>query len=57
MTTPLFQNVDCLGVHVPNIHEALEFYADELGHRLLWRVCATPWTGATVPTATTETPS
>ena len=37
MSTPLFTNVDCLGVHVPDVDEALAFYRDELGHALLWR--------------------
>ncbi len=37
MTTPLFQNVDCMGVQVPNIEDALAFYRDALGHTLLWR--------------------
>lgn len=37
MPTPLFQNVDCLGVQVSDLDRALAFYRDELGHRLLWR--------------------
>ncbi len=37
MRTPLFTNVDCLGVHVPDLDEALTFYRDKLGHELLWR--------------------
>lgn len=37
MSTPLFTNVDCLGVHVPDLDEALAFYRDKLGHKLLWR--------------------
>ena len=37
MPTPLFQNVDCLGVRVPDLNEALAFYQEKLGHRLLWR--------------------
>ena len=37
MSTPLFANVDCLGVHVPDLDEALSFYRDKLGHELLWR--------------------
>lgn len=37
MSTPLFQNVDCLGVQVPDIDAALQFYQRELGQRLLWR--------------------
>ncbi len=37
MAEPLFQNVDCFGVQVPDIDEALRFYQDELGQELLWR--------------------
>ena len=37
MPMPLFQNVDCLGVEVPDIDEALDFYQKKLGQRLLWR--------------------
>ncbi len=37
MPTPLFTNVDCLGVHVSDLDKALTFYRDKLGHELLWR--------------------
>ena len=37
MSEPLFTNVDCLGVQVPDLDEALSFYRDKLGHELLWR--------------------
>lgn len=37
MPRPLFTNLDCLGVHVPDLDEALTFYQDKLGHELLWR--------------------
>jgi predicted enzyme related to lactoylglutathione lyase len=37
MTTGLFENLDCLGVQVPDIDVALEFYQGKLGQRLLWR--------------------
>ena len=37
MSTPLFQNVDCFGIRVPDIDEALAFYEKKLGQRLLWR--------------------
>ena len=33
----LFQTLDCLGVQVPNVDEALAFYEGKLGQRLLWR--------------------
>lgn len=34
---PLFENLDCLGVQVPDIGAALAFYEGKLGQRLLWR--------------------
>ena len=34
---PLFTNVDCLGIQVPDLDDALSFYRDKLGHELLWR--------------------
>jgi len=37
MSKPLFLNVDCFGVRVPNLDEGLSFYEQNLGHRLLWR--------------------
>jgi predicted enzyme related to lactoylglutathione lyase len=37
MPDALFQNVDCLGVQVPDLDEALAFYSEKLGHPLLWR--------------------
>ena len=37
MSMPLFQNVDCFGVQVPDIDEGLDFYQRKLGQRLLWR--------------------
>lgn len=37
MQTPLFQNVDCFGVRVPDLDEALAFYEEKLGQSLLWR--------------------
>ena len=40
MSTPLFANVDCLGVRVSDLDEALIFYRDKLGHELLWRNAA-----------------
>ena len=33
----ILQNVDCLGIQVPDIDEALAFYEKKLGQRLLWR--------------------
>lgn len=37
MTKPLFRNVDCVGVQVPDLDEGLAFYREKLGHQLLWR--------------------
>jgi len=37
MPDPLFSNIDCLGVQVPSIDEALAFYEAKLEQRLLWR--------------------
>ncbi len=37
MPSPIFQSLDCLGVQVPDIDEALAFYEKKLGQRLLWR--------------------
>lgn len=37
MPMPLLQNVDCFGVQVPDIDQALAFYRNGLRQRLLWR--------------------
>ena len=39
MTTapPLFRQVDCLQLPVPNLKAGLAFYQNALGHELLWR--------------------
>lgn len=37
MPNPLFLNVDCFGVQVPGLDEALAFYQGKLGQQLLWR--------------------
>lgn len=36
-STPLFQKIDCIRLHVGNLDEALAFYRDRLGHNLVWR--------------------
>jgi catechol 2,3-dioxygenase-like lactoylglutathione lyase family enzyme len=38
MSGPLFQKVDCIMLHVPDVEAALRFYRDELGHELVWRL-------------------
>jgi catechol 2,3-dioxygenase-like lactoylglutathione lyase family enzyme len=35
--TPLFQKIDCIRLHVSDLNAALDFYRDQLGHRLIWR--------------------
>ena len=37
MGDPLFRKVDCVLLSVPDLDEALRFYAEALGHRLVWR--------------------
>jgi lactoylglutathione lyase len=37
MPRPLIQKVDCLHIDVPDISAGLAFYAERLGHVLLWR--------------------
>ncbi len=34
---PLFQSIDCVRLYVANLDEALAFYRDKLGHKLVWR--------------------
>ena len=34
---PLFRGVDCVSVKVDDLSEAIGFYADRLGHELLWK--------------------
>jgi lactoylglutathione lyase len=36
-STPLFQKIDCVRLHVDNLDEALAFYRERLGHELVWR--------------------
>ena len=52
MPTPLFQDLDCFGIPVPDLDEALRFYQDELGQRLLWRTptsAGLAFAGASLP--------
>lgn len=37
MKKPLFHKVDCIMLYVPDLDEALAFYRDRLGHKLVWR--------------------
>jgi lactoylglutathione lyase len=34
---PLFRNVDCLQIPVPDLKAGLKFYCTQLGHELIWR--------------------
>ncbi len=34
---PLFDKVDCIRLHVPDLESGLAFYRDRLGHTLIWR--------------------
>ena len=34
---PVFKGIDCISVKVDDLSGAIEFYADRLGHELLWR--------------------
>jgi lactoylglutathione lyase len=34
---PLFKDVDCFSIKVDDLERALSFYADGLGHKLLWK--------------------
>lgn len=34
---PLFENVDCVMVKVPDLDEGLKFYQEALGLKMLWR--------------------
>jgi lactoylglutathione lyase len=40
MREPLFRAIDCLQVPVPDLDDAIGFYGDRLGHRLVWRTDA-----------------
>jgi lactoylglutathione lyase len=33
----MFQKVDCVRIHVPDLHSALDFYQGRLGLELVWR--------------------
>jgi lactoylglutathione lyase len=37
MAEPLFRAIDCLQVPVADLDDAIAFYGDRLGHRLVWR--------------------
>lgn len=35
--SPLFKNVDCIRLYVPDLQEGLKFYGDGLGMKLIWK--------------------
>ncbi|WP_040676032.1 VOC family protein [Rhizobium grahamii] len=37
MQQPLFKDVDCVLLRVPDLQSALPFYEESLGHQLMWR--------------------
>ena len=34
---PLFKNVDCIRVHVPDLQKGLDFYRNHLGLKMIWK--------------------
>jgi predicted enzyme related to lactoylglutathione lyase len=52
--SPLLRLVDAVTIPVPDLDEGLRFYADRLGHQLLWRNDAVGQAGLVLPDATTE---
>ncbi|MET0694793.1 MAG: VOC family protein [Propionibacteriaceae bacterium] len=52
--TPLLRLVDAVTVAVPDLDAGLRFYADELGHQLLWRHDAIGQAGLRLPDSETE---
>lgn len=34
---PLFKNVDCIRIYVPDLKEGLTFYRDGLGMKVIWK--------------------
>lgn len=52
MKTPLFRNVDCVSLRVPDLDAGIAFYVDHLGLKLLWRAGGS--CGLGVPEGNTE---
>lgn len=52
--TPLLRLVDAVTVAVPDLDAGLRFYADELGHQLLWRHDEIGQAGLRLPDSETE---
>ncbi len=51
---PLLRMVDAVTVTVPTLGDGLRFYADQLGHELLWRNDAVGQAGLRCPDSETE---
>ncbi len=49
---PLFRNVDCIRLSVPDIEAGLHFYRDQLGYELIWRMAES--VGLRMPDSETE---
>ena len=54
MTNGLLQRVDAVQVPVPSLAEGLRFYADALGHRLIWRNDTIRQAGLALPNGDSE---
>jgi len=36
-TKPIFNKVDCISLHVPDLEQGLKFYSETLGHEIIWK--------------------
>jgi predicted enzyme related to lactoylglutathione lyase len=54
VSSGVFQRVDAVTVPVPDLESGLRFYADGLGHRLLWRNDSVGQAGLALPTGDSE---
>jgi lactoylglutathione lyase len=52
MRLPLFRNVDCVQLPVPDLDAGLSFYRDHLGHEPIWRTATQ--VGLRLPESATE---
>jgi predicted enzyme related to lactoylglutathione lyase len=51
---PLLRAIDAITVPVPSLDAGIAFYAEELGHRLLWRNDALGQAGLALPDSAAE---
>lgn len=54
MTNGLLQRVDAVQVPVPSLDEGIRFYAETLGHRVIWRNDAVGQAGLALPNGDSE---